>query len=168
MNEEINRLQKEINEMRMQMSLQGQTQNYGVDFRNLFNFTEGINVISPTIATTGNTDTYFIAPRTLTVFQVDFSATSALATSDINYITWTMTNLGQAGAGTTVMLAATDAETTKTTGGSALVANTKRTIAVNVPNNLQMIQGDRILIRATATGTLANTVTFPVYFIQYN
>lgn len=169
MEEQIQKLQRDIQKLQQDLSLQGQLVNYGVEFQNLFNYTEGINVISATIATTGNTDTYFIAPRTLTIFQVDFSATTALATSDTNYITWTITNLGQAGTGTKAILAATAAETTKATGGSAISVDTKRQLNISstIPN-LQMIQGDRIRIRAAVTGTLANTVTFPVYFIQYN
>src|SRR3990167_2834202 len=81
-----------------------------------------------TIATTGNADGYIIAPTAGTLESVDFSAVDALAANDTNYITWTITNLGQAGAGSTVMLAATDANTTKATGGSAISANTKKSL----------------------------------------
>lgn len=138
-----------------------------VNFPDLFLYTEPINVTSTTIATTGNTDAYFIAPRTLTVFQVDFSGTDALAASDTNYITWTITNLGQAGAGSNAILLASNANTTRVTGGSAITANTKRTMTLTTTlSNLAVNQGDRIRIRATVTGTLANTVTFPVYLIQ--
>lgn len=139
-----------------------------VDFDDIFGYTEPINVTSATIATTGNTDAYFIAPRTMTLFQVEFSGTDALAASDTNYITWTITNLGQAGAGSAAMLAATNPNTTKATGGAALGANTKRTLTPSTTlNNLNVIQGDRILIRAAVTGTLANTVTFPVYLLLF-
>lgn len=135
--------------------------------KNIFNLTEVFNVISATIATTGNTDAYFIAPRSMTIVQIDFSAVDALATSDVNYITWTFTNLGQAGAGSTVILSTADTNTTKTTGGSALAANTKRSLILSATvQDLQVIEGDRIRIRAAATGTLANTVTFPVYMIK--
>jgi len=139
-----------------------------ISFFDIFGYVEPLNVISTTIATTGNTDTYFIAPRSMTVIQIDFSATDALATSDTNYITWTVTNLGQAGAGSAALLAATDANTTKATGGSAIAANTKRTLTLSTtPTNLNVVVGDRIRIRAAATGTLANTVTFPVYLFQF-
>jgi len=138
-----------------------------VQFDDIEFYVESFNVTSATIATTGNTDTYFIAPRTLKVLQVDFSATAALATSDTNYVTWTITNLGQAGSGTNELLASTATETTKATGGSAIVANTKRNIALTgTLTKLNIIQGDRIRIRAAVTNTLANTVTFPVYLIQ--
>jgi hypothetical protein len=124
-------------------------------------------VVPATIAATGNTDCYMIAPRTGTLSAVTFSGVDVLAASDTNYITWTITNLGQAGAGSTVMLAATAANTTMSTGGTALGANTKRALTLNAtPANLAIVAGDRLLIRAAATGTLANTVTYPVYLLD--
>jgi hypothetical protein len=34
--------------------------------------------------------------------------------------------------------------------------------------NLVVAAGDRLRIRAAATGTLANTVTFPVYMLNFS
>lgn len=139
-----------------------------INFFDIFGYVGPINVISQTIGTaTGNYDTYFIAEVTGNIIKIDFSALDTLATSDVNYVTWTITNLGQAGAGTAVFLAATDSNTTKTSGGSAIIANTKRTLTLSsTVNDLNVVVGDRIRVRATVTGTLANTVTFPVYLIQ--
>lgn len=124
---------------------------------------------SATIATTGNTDVYLIIPETGTLTSVDFSGVDVLAANDSNYITFSITNLGQAGAGSTVMLAATDANTTKATGGTALAANTKRALTLTGTGaDLSVTQGDRLRIRAAATGTLANTVTFPVYCARFS
>ena len=122
-----------------------------------------------TIATTGNTDAYLIVPETGALSRVDFSGVDALAAHDTNYITFSITNLGQAGAGAVVMLAATDANTTKATGGTALSANTKRTLTLTGTGaDLDVTQGDRLRIRAAASGTLANTVTFPVYCARFS
>ncbi len=130
-------------------------------------FTAIDGVQGATIATTSNSDEYIIAKRSGTLVGVDFSGIDALAASDTNYITWSLTNLGQAGAGSVAMLAATDANTTKATGGSALVANSKRQLTLHAtPANLVVVEGDRIRIRAAATGTLANTVTKPVYNVK--
>jgi len=97
-----------------------------------------------------------------------FSGVDALATSDTNYITFSITNLGLTGSGSAVMLAATDANTTKATGGTALTANAARTLTLNgTAANLVVAAGDRLRIRAAATGTLANTVTFPVYRVNF-
>lgn len=121
-----------------------------------------------TIATTGNSDVFVIVAADGTLSGVDFSGVDALAASDTNFITFSITNLGQAGAGTTAMLAATDANTTKTTGGTALTANARRSLTLNgTAANLIVVAGDRLRIRAAATGTLANTVTFPVYNLNF-
>lgn len=122
-----------------------------------------------TVATTGNSDVFVIAPAAGTLAAALFSGTDALAASDSNYITFSITNLGLAGAGSAAMLAATDANTTKTTGGTALSANTRRTLTLNgTAANLVVAAGDRLRIRAAATGTLANTVTFPVYNLRFS
>ena len=66
------------------------------------------------------------------------------------------------------MLAATDPNTTKATGGTGIAANTVRSLTLNgTVANLVVAAGDRIRIRAAATGTLANTVTFPVYRMTF-
>lgn len=123
---------------------------------------------SQTVATTGNTDWYVIVPETGTLSSADFSGIDALAANDTNYLTFSITNLGQAGAGTTVMLAATDANTTKATGGTALAANTKRSLTISgTAGNLAVTQGDRLRIRAAATGTLAGTVTGSVLALRF-
>lgn len=122
-----------------------------------------------TIATTGNSDVYVIADVTGVLTSARFSGTDALAASDTNYITFSITNLGTTGSGSAAMLAATDANTTKTTGGTALTANALRTLTLNgTAANLAVATGDRLRIRAAVTGTLANTVTFPVYNLSYS
>jgi hypothetical protein len=123
-----------------------------------------------TIATTtgGTNDVFMIAPAAGVLSSALFSGVDVLAANDTNYITFGITNLGQAGAGTAAMLAATDANTTKATGGTALAANTVRSLTLNgTAANLVVAAGDRIRIRATVSGTLANTVTFPVYRLTF-
>jgi hypothetical protein len=122
-----------------------------------------------TIATTGNGDLFFIAPQAGTLTAARFSGVDALTANDTNYITFTITNLGLAGGGSTVMLAATDPNTTKATGGTALAANTLRTLTLSgTAANLVVAAGDRLRCRAAATGTLANTVTFPVWQLTFS
>lgn len=113
-----------------------------------------------TVATTGNTDEYVLAPFAGTFTGGDFSAIDALAANNTNYITFTITNLGQAGSGTNPLLAATAPNTTQVTGGTAIVAHTKFALTINgTGSNLIVAKGDRLRIRAAATGTLANTVS---------
>jgi len=130
---------------------------------------KSVTVTGATIATTGATTEYTVAPEAGSLVSAEINPLVALAKSDTNYITWTIVNLGQAGSGSTAMLAATDPNTTKNTGGTALAINTKRTLTVHgTAANLVVAQGDKISIVATATGTLANTVTVPVYILRFS
>lgn len=120
------------------------------------------------ISVVGNSDAYVIAPTDGNLISVDFSALSNLSTSDTNYITFSITNIGQDGTGSAAMLAATDANTTKATGGSALTGNTKRQLTLNAThNNTQVVEGDRLRIRAAVTGVLANAVAFPTFMLRF-
>ena len=122
-----------------------------------------------TIATTSTSDGYVIVGESGSLSSVDFSGVDVLAASDTNYITFSITNLGQAGAGSNAMLAATAANTTQVTGGTAIAANTKRSLTLNgTPSNLTVVQGDRLRVRATVTGTLANTVTFSKVCLRFS
>jgi hypothetical protein len=132
--------------------------------------TETVTVTSATIATTSTTIGYAVAPKTGALISVDFAGKDALTTSDSNYITWTITNLGQAGAGSTAMLATSPAgiNTTKVTGGTAITADGVYALTLSgTAGNLAVAQGDQLKITATATGTLANTVTFPRYQLRF-
>lgn len=113
-----------------------------------------------TVATTGNTDFYLTVPETGVITGIDFVGIDALAAHGSNYVTFSATNLGQAGAGTAVLLAATDANTSKTTTGTAISANTRRQLTLtSTAADLAVTKGDRIRVRVAATGTLANTIT---------
>lgn len=118
------------------------------------------------IATTSTTDEYVIASKTGTVTAIKLLSLGGLAAHDSNYITPTVTNLGAAGAGTAALLAASNANTTKATGGSALTANVVRSWTLSsTAADLNVTEGDVLLIRATATGTLAGAVTRPQWEI---
>jgi hypothetical protein len=124
-----------------------------------------INTDGQTIATTGNTDWYIIAPISGRLESADFSGTDALAANDTNYITFTITNLGRAGSGTTAMLGT---DTTQATGGTAISANTVRELKLSTATNAGVVvAGDRLRIRAAATNTLANTVTYSVFCLRF-
>lgn len=114
----------------------------------------------PTIAASGNTDGYFVAPFDGTLIGANFSGVDALVAHDSNYLTFSLTNVNNSNA---PMLAATDVNTTKATGGAAIAANTKRDLTLNAtPANLVVQAGQRIRFRAAASGTPANTITYPV------
>jgi hypothetical protein len=119
------------------------------------------------IATTSTSDEYIIAAKTGKLSAAVFTPLAALAANDTNYVTFSITNLGAAGAGTAAMLAATDANTTKATGGTALAASTIRTLTLtSTTADLAVTEGDLLRLRATASGTLAGAVTRPVWQIS--
>lgn len=124
---------------------------------------------SATIATAaGATDVYITAPVTGRLKAAQVTPLVALVASDTNYITFSATNQGQAGSGTAVMLAATAANTTKATGGSALAVNTRHNLTVSATTaDLAVTKGDRIKVTATVSGTLPNTVTVPTYLFTF-
>lgn len=124
---------------------------------------------SVTIATAaGATDAVILAPITGNVSAVLFSGSDTLATSDTNYVTWTVTNRGLNGAGSTGVLGSQTTNSTRTTGGSAITAETLRTLVLtSTAADLAVVQGDRLRVRYTVTGTLANTVTGSVTAIIF-
>ena len=128
------------------------------------------NIPSPTIATgAGNYDTYVLAPEDGNLQSIEFSGIDALAANNTNYITWTVTNLGRDGLGTAQMLAAVPDNTTKATGGKTMDAND--IIELTLSSSLGLLKvraGDKLRIRATVTGTLANTVTVPLYLVRFS
>ncbi len=129
-------------------------------------------VTSATIPTTaGAVNSYITAPADGTLIAAQVTPLTALAANDTNYVTFTVTNLGQAGTGTTVMLDAVDANTTKATGGLALAVNTRHDfVLTSTGGDLVVSAGDRLRITSTATvgSALANTVTVPTYMLSFD
>ena len=100
-----------------------------------------------------------VIPRGGVLLAATILAEDALAASDTNYVTFALANKLASGSGTTAMLAATAANTTKSTGGTAISAITGRSLTVNgTAANLRVNKGDILLFTATTTGTLANEV----------
>lgn len=121
-----------------------------------------------TIATgAGVTESTLIAKYAGVLSAVQVVAKDALAASDTNFVVFTVVNRGS-GGGSTAMLAASPANGTQVTGGSALVAYTKRSLTLNAtPANLAVAAGDTISVIATVTGTLANAVTAPSFLLTF-
>ena len=122
-----------------------------------------------TIATSaGNNYAFVTVPEAGALAQALFSCVDALAANDTNYVTFSITNLTQAGAGSTVMLLADATNTTKATGGTALVANGKRSLFLTATAaDLNVAAGDRLRINVAASGTLANTLTYGTILLKF-
>lgn len=119
--------------------------------------TKGLSVEVPNIPTTGALVLPVLVPITGTLIGAKWGSETALAADNTNYITWAIRNYAT-GAGTNALLAATDANTTKLTGGAANVARTPRALTLHgTPANLAVTQGDYLLLTVTVTGTLGAT-----------
>lgn len=119
------------------------------------------NLVIATVPTgAGNTDGYIHAPVTGKLIAAIASFIDALAAHDTNYVSFLLTNLGLDGTGTNAMLAASNANTSRITGGAAIVANARRILTLHgTPANLEVTQFSRLRYRVTGSGTLANTLT---------
>ena len=118
------------------------------------------------IATTSTTDEYIVVAKTGKVTAAKLNSLSGLAAHDTNYLTFAITNLGAAASGTAALLAATDANTTKSTGGSLLTANVVRSLTLSsTAADLLVTEGDVLRLRATSAATLGGAVTRPMWEI---
>ena len=94
-----------------------------------------------------------------TLVKASILVTTTVAVSDTDYWTFDLMNKGAADAGTTAMLAATDANTTKATGGSALTANIVRNLTLHGTSaNLVVAAQDVLRLTATKAASGANLV----------
>lgn len=126
-----------------------------------------------TIATTGTTDAYVMAPYATSVASATFfTGTGSLAVNATNYVTFSIVNLGQAGAGTNnVLSVATTVNSTHdaSPGLGAIAAATNLPLVLNgAPANLIVAQFDTLRVRATATGTLAGSVASSNVLVNFN
>jgi hypothetical protein len=126
-----------------------------------------VSGVLPTIATAaGTTEIILHIPHTGVLVGANFVAKDVLATNDTNYVTFGVINKSNSNA---AMLAATDVNTTKLTGGTALAAYTRRALTLNATAaNLRVTKNDIVVVQVVATGTLANTVTEANVQLQIN
>src|SRR5438270_483141 len=114
----------------------------------------------PTVATTGTTELLIIVPVAGTIVAAAVAFKDALAAHATAILTFAIVNKGQAGAGTTALLAATDANTSKTSTGTAISAYTTRNLTLHgTAANLVVAAGDVLAVTFTSATTLANTLT---------
>lgn len=108
----------------------------------------------PTAA--GTAEFLVIVPFASTISSVRVVFKDALATDNTNFVTFRLINKSAADAD---IIAATDANTTKTTGGSALTAYTPRTLTLATAAGVDVAAQAVLALRVTGAGTLTNTLT---------
>lgn len=111
----------------------------------------------PTVPTAAGTlELLAIIPFAGTVSSVRVAFKDALTAHDTNFVTFRLINKTTADSD---VIAATDANTTKLTGGSAIVAYTTRTLTLANAAGVTVAAQDVLALRITGSGTLANTLT---------
>ena len=91
------------------------------------------------------------------VAAVVLAVKTTVAANDTNYWTVGVVNKGPAGSGTTAVLATTDANTTKATGGSALAGYVARTLSLHATEaNRNTAANDVLEVTLTKTASAAN------------
>ena len=136
---------------------------------------KSVNVWPADVGTSaGNTDKHVIVPVTGILESAYFSCTDALTAHSTNHVTFSITNFGQDGSGSAEMLHATKNTTdSDVTGYSAIAANTVKSLYLSTVLTKgqfaarMVVAGDRLRIRITAAGTLANSLTYPVFCLRF-
>lgn len=119
-------------------------------------------------ATTGTQTGYVYVPRAGRLVSARIIAEDGLTADDTNYVTFAIANKLASGSGSTAMLAATDANTTKATGGTGITAVVGRSLTVNgTAANLRVAAGDVLAVTSTATGTLDNAIDQPKVVLTF-
>ena len=129
----------------------------------LFDVTNDAN----TILVGANSRGYVEVPQGGYLVEASLAAEDALAESDTNYITFSVTNNLASGSGSTAMLLATDVNTTKV-AGEPIIAIIGRPLYVHTTAaNTRVAKGDVLTVLAAVTGTLVNAVDNPVVHLRF-
>jgi hypothetical protein len=111
----------------------------------------------PTVPTAAGTlEMLIIMPFAATISSVRVAFKDALTQDGTNFVTFRLINKTTADSD---VIAATDANTTKTTTGSAITAYTTRTLTLATAGGVSVAAQDVLALRITGAGTLANTLT---------
>ncbi len=135
------------------LSAAGATKEVNKDLSSSIAATTSFQIISPNVAATIN--------------KVEFATSANVATSDASYWTFALVNLGPAGSGSTAVLDPASDNTTKATGGAALVSGVARSLTLDgTPSNLNTAANDVLLLTITMTGT-PTALTLPSIRIDF-
>ena len=119
----------------------------------------------PTVPTAAGTlEVLVIVPFAATVSSVRVAFKDALTQDGTNFVTFRLINKTTADSD---VIAATDANTTKTTTGSAITAYTTRSLTLANAAGVAVAAQDVLALRITGAGTLANTLTEGTLIINY-
>lgn len=121
--------------------------------------------VIPTIPTAAGTlELLVIVPFAGTITSARVAFKDALTANDTNFVTFRLINKTTADSD---VIAATDANTTKATGGAALAAYTTRTLTLATAAGVAVAKLDVLALRITGAGTLGNTLTEGTFQLNY-
>lgn len=110
-------------------------------------------------ATTSPLKIIGVVPRNATITGINVLVGTTIVANDTNYWTFAITNKSGDGSGSTAILAATDANTTKATGGTGITAFDTTALALSgTAANLNVSAGDCLVLTATKAASAANLV----------
>lgn len=110
----------------------------------------------------------FVAPRNVTITGKKLTCATDVTADDTNYWTYSSVNKGSTdGTGSTALLLATDVNTTKATGGSAMSDYVARSLSLTATTaNLDISAGDIItdtLTKTASATTMADCTMTTLY-----
>lgn len=112
-----------------------------------------------TIPTTGTLEILLVAPVTGRLRQIFFTSIGALAANDTNYVILSVVNRSQGSNDISLPAGLNDPNTTKLTGGAALVARGSRELGLNADVTKRVVaKGDILTAIVTVNGTLGGTI----------
>ncbi len=121
--------------------------------------------VIPTIPTAaGTVEVLLIVPFAGTITSVRVAFKDGLTANDTNFVTFRLINKTTADSD---VIAATDANTSKATGGSAVTAYATRTLTLASAGGVAVAKLDVLALRVTGTGTLANTLTQGTLIVNF-
>jgi hypothetical protein len=92
---------------------------------------------------------------------------TSITANDTNYQTFSLTNKGQAGAGSTAMLAVSDANTTKATGGFSMTGYDIHELTLHgTAANLEVAANDVLAFASTKAASADNLVN-PILILDF-
>lgn len=125
--------------------------------------TQSAEIDAGTVSATSTIEIVVPAGAT-TLTGLDFTTNTTVAADDTNFWTEALTNLGLAGSGSTVMLAAADTNTSKATGGNGGYTAGVPTAAVlsATPANLTVAAGQVLKLVMTKAASAPNLVDLTI------
>jgi hypothetical protein len=111
---------------------------------------------SKDLPVTGTTDFFVTVAANGKLTKASFVAAGPLAASNVNYVVFSIVNLGKLGTGTKAMLSGSDVNSTKSL---PIVSGATRQLELHpTADYLTVVKDDRLRFRTAVVGTLPNPV----------